>query len=1011
MAGRADVFHGEEELAKNVPEDEEEEAEEEDDFYDQAEDENQFAVAASQAEEQYFRRLEEYLKKVAANLPPAIPPPPIYEELAAQTLQSSKVLMQPTPNLFKATFEGAHRQSTGEVWLQKQIVAFDSGSRRKRKQVLEDFLEYVKQNSLTSMEELFSREAHRFLLRLTSWFSVTLPLLYALPLQLKVFLVFLEFREQSVIRSFFESGVVLSLMSTLVTDFDCTDEVRCLAALVLHRLALQGRTYKEVLCSKGLISHLKECILDGLKWETIKTSGTLLCELFRSNPKYQDDVTQTLHTLLESNGRPLVQRVALSAFSALAGEEYAGPQWPDELVPKLLLLMESQDMRVCSDSYTFLCALVRSFNCDSKLWDFARLTLANQEQDVDAWAQLEVASDRAARGLEPKSQERMAERLRTQADAEILRVSGNYTETCRAEASHVLKLSLLMFLVQRSPELCRELVNKGLVEALLMCLLDISRPLRQAAVLPELHRLQLISKRARQVVEGVLVKREMLRALTAEQFMAAGTSEEFARVRLRLRSLQRGERHLGFQHSADEHQLQQRIMEQHVADALGIEAAAPVSAFLTEGPTQAEDEAESNEESIPRSGPGCYKVNRVPVSSDADQGSAEQGYGLEHIAQEDLPEPTVLAAFRAVLSDPLSREADEQSPLLQEVRALCAAARQAPPQAPPPAPPSVKDAKRQTSHRRALVLRTSRDGKGRKLPSGRASEASEVASEAGESDATSLVCVAEAKDYNALARTAQQVGLQRLTSGSSRPPKKGGWPEISLAETSVGPEMSQELSCGIDDFSQDMPSTGLQDTSLPEFSVMTADSSGLMGDISYGGLPDIDEQTMATSGMPKLRPRVLQAANLAALVAVPRDEPQGAGLRQHYRKKVLCIPAPPYHNCVAFASRDDRQVMSEFEDKPLPTNRLMELIAEAGRFPRRWLRKRSGSELGSSDRAPSSARTSRTPQLPPVASGSVSARGKPRPAHLLDHLGGLPARPMNVAEYFPASRRVLDQGL
>jgi hypothetical protein len=33
-------------------------------------------------------------------------------------------------------------------------------------------------------QELFSQEAHLFLVRLTSWFSVMLPLLYELPLQL-----------------------------------------------------------------------------------------------------------------------------------------------------------------------------------------------------------------------------------------------------------------------------------------------------------------------------------------------------------------------------------------------------------------------------------------------------------------------------------------------------------------------------------------------------------------------------------------------------------------------------------------------------------------------------------------------------------------------------------------------------------------------------------------------------------------------------------------------------------
>ncbi|CAE7229401.1 unnamed protein product, partial [Symbiodinium pilosum] len=128
----------------------------------------------------------------------------------------------------------------------------------------------------------------------------------------------------------------------------------------------------------------------------------------------------------------------------------------------------------------------------------------------------------------------------------------------------------------------------------------------------------------------------------------------------------------------------------------------------------------------------------------------------------------------------------------------------------------------------------------------------------------------------------------RATSASTRPVKKaGGFPDWSLAETSVGPEMSQELSC--DDFSQELPSTGLQDMSAQEFSILTGESTGLGGELSMAGLPDIDEQQATTSGMPKLRPRVLQAANLAALVAVPRDEPGGSGFRQHYRKKVLCV--------------------------------------------------------------------------------------------------------------------------
>ncbi|CAE7883236.1 unnamed protein product, partial [Symbiodinium microadriaticum] len=83
-----------------------EEEEEVDELIDQ---EAQLALAQKQEQEEYLIRLEQYLKQVAAQLPPAVPPPPVYEELAAQTIKAGRALMRPTPNLFKATFEGAHR--------------------------------------------------------------------------------------------------------------------------------------------------------------------------------------------------------------------------------------------------------------------------------------------------------------------------------------------------------------------------------------------------------------------------------------------------------------------------------------------------------------------------------------------------------------------------------------------------------------------------------------------------------------------------------------------------------------------------------------------------------------------------------------------------------------------------------------------------------------------------------------------------------------------------------------
>lgn len=982
--------------------------------------------ASQDDDDEYYRKMDAYLQQVAATLPPAVPPLPAHADLPAQTLRNSKALLRPTPNLLKATFESVHRQSPGELWLKERIAAFDAGNRRKRKEVLEEFLEFVKSSSLFGMEELFSQEAHLFLVRLTSWFSVMLPLLYELPLQLKVFLVFLEFREASIVRNFFESGTVVALMRALATDFDVPDDVRCLAVLVLHRLVLHGRTYKEVLCSKGLISYLVECILDGLKWETIKSAGSLLCELFRSNPNYQSDVMVALHLLLVPTKPALAQRVSLAALAQLVDEDYAGSDWPNQLIPQLLILLEGRDLRVSADSYCLLCSLVRRFRCDTMLWDFARQL--NQPQDVDAWAVVEVA---AAKAPAVQAPENLAKRLKLQTDAEIVRVSGSgsladYGASCHEEAVSVLKLSLVMFLVKRSQDLCRELVNKGLTESLLMCLLDVSRPMRQAAVLTELHHLQLLSPHAKNIVETVLVKREMLRALTAEQLMATASGEDLAKARRRLRAMQRNRgaafNTLKVQHSADEHELQQRILDQQMADSLGLKGPSS-NAFLTE-PLDTEVEAEKDEAQVPRGGSGCYPVSRVPVGSSSsgpvsrgtDQGAFARGYELEHdIREEPTTEPTVLTALRNVLSEPLTRESAEQSSLLTEVKQLCLSARRPPLQPQVPAqrhehPSLLKVEERSAQHRRALIMRRAV----RRRPMGEASKGSRFrsvdredetpASEA-DSEATSLVCVAEAHDTAAMARSAQSVGWERVSSASVKQPRKAGhWPEISVVDTSIGPDMSQEFSC--EDVSQDMLSMSHQELSAHEVSMMTTGTAATAGSLqpgshlagsqmaasSHAALPEIEEEE------DQLRPRVLQSAGLAALVALPSDPVPGK--LPTFRKKLLCVAAPPYHNCVAFSSSAQEQADLE----RVPTSQLLERIAEAGKFPRRWLRKHS------TDEAPSSARehTPLTPRLPPLQ--PVSARDKPSLTRWQDKLQGLPAHPLNLTEFFPASKRSVDIG-
>ena len=560
----------------------------------------------------------------------------------------NRKMLAPLPNLFKATFEQAQRQSPGEVWLQQRIQAFDAGNKRVRKEVLQEFLEYVGQTSACSLQELFSNQAHLFFVRLTSWFSITLPMSYELTLQLKVFLVFLEFREQAFLRAFFESGVVVPLMHALSVDFDVSDEVRCLTIMLLHKLAAAGRQHKEILCAQGIVPNILECAADGLRWETLKFAGRLLVELFHSNPRYQDEVLDALQDLMEQK-LPITQRVGTQAFvSLMVGEGRAFPPILYEaarhrsLVKRALALLESHDMRVAADAYCLLCRLVRCFNCDELLFDFARTQMRSEKDGATEWLRLEVAAQAQASGKgggivapgapgwhrqqtaekQLHEREKVAEELAKGPDTEMMRrvhlSNAEFCDAFRAEAENILKWGLLAYLAKRNPGLCTELVEGGWTETLLMCLLDVAQPVRQAAALAELHRLRLMSPRAQRLAERVLQKQYLLRAISLDQFLSSASAEDLSGARIRLRNLRSQDQGKARSqaYSAKEHGLQQHLMEKVMVDALGIQPMS-TTAFMTQAPHGPDLAAAHGDSGLPRGGPGVYPVKRVPLGPGA----------------------------------------------------------------------------------------------------------------------------------------------------------------------------------------------------------------------------------------------------------------------------------------------------------------------------------------------------------------------------------------------------------
>eukprot|EP00746_Dinoflagellata_sp_MGD_P089521 gnl/MRDRNA2_/MRDRNA2_35330_c0_seq1.p1 gnl/MRDRNA2_/MRDRNA2_35330_c0~~gnl/MRDRNA2_/MRDRNA2_35330_c0_seq1.p1 ORF type:complete len:1020 (+),score=186.88 gnl/MRDRNA2_/MRDRNA2_35330_c0_seq1:75-3134(+) len=909
------------------------------------------------------------------------------------------------PNLFHATFEQGRKLSAGESYMQKTIREFDAGRKTKRKAILEGFLEYVGRESRCGVEDTFRHHAHLFFMRLTSWFSVTLPMFYELPLQLKVFQAFLEFHEQVFVEAFFESGVVVPLMHTLSVSFDVPDEVRCLSLVVLQKLAANGRHCKELLCANHLVDRVVECVSDGLKWETLKQAGRLLCELFRGNPLHQAEVLDALESLL-AHRLPITQRIGCQSLITLLSEGSHNPLLREKerhnaLTTQALALLESHDIRVGADAYCLLCRLVTCFGCDSLLFSFARAQLRTEKECTDEWLRLEleaqkhhehggssdhVATDSAAmpfggrlHGTTNCLRRRIVENLQTGTGTEDDTFEGaqknnaEFRQAFSAEAGHLLKWGVLLFLVKRNQGLCAELVEHGLTETLLMCLLDVSQPVRQAAALTELHRLRLLSKRAEVIVESVLVKKELLSAMSLHDFMSKATESDLQRARYLLRNMQASDRRNAY--SAKEFALQQSLLEKDMTGILEDQDAAPTATtnFLTEVPEEAkedqkvdddaaegvapapskerslaatggveevaeavvEDKVQQKEDEIPRFGKDTIPVQRVPESK-SGMGLNKEDYKLEVPLVEEIP---FCGSLSSLLFDPLELTADEESPLVQEVRGVAAVGslRKAVDTTVQPLS-SRRTGPRKPSHRpgpglqRALALNM------RNLDLRPQIDQDKSAMKGAgyprrPMSVTESVCSS---------RTDLSVKCGHPDEASMM---HGHDPYGSMQETTVGPNTS------VNEFSRELPST--------EYHSMSRDLQLAGGPSIFSDGPSYDalDREMAQHGQSQLslhshdhgdgcchHPQQTVGDRSTVVTAIDHSGVNAPGKKRINRKQVLHVAPPVEHDCLVFDKGEQerqRQRCADSISKLLhpKTQQKFADLKDAGGFPRRFTRR------------------------------------------------------------------------
>lgn len=260
----------------------------------------------------------------------------------------------------------------------------------------------------------------------------------------------------------------------------------------------------------------------------------------------------------------------------------------------------------------------------------------------------------------------------------------------------------------------------------------------------------------------------------------------------------------------------------------------------------------------------------------------------------------------------------------------------------------------------------------------------------------------------------------------------------SFAETSVGPDISTELSR--DEQSHELHFSSQQDTLAGGQSMMT------VGTDSFLELPSMEYQHSLLQlqlqeeteqyDRSAHEPRILEKSSLATLMEIPRLPLGRLPLPcKKSQKLVLCITPAPHHRCVAFdgiAFEDVRGRQQEAARLLDPsTKKLFNGIRDAGKFPRRWLRGSGHGGIGQEDPDADAAGPWTAREVYPadrkrrmLEDNFYTARGgsaSPPSAQLLPSLGvGLAAvpstpqagkalssnqPPRNLKDFFPASAR------
>uniref|UniRef100_A0A3B3BGT7 Armadillo like helical domain containing 1 n=1 Tax=Oryzias melastigma TaxID=30732 RepID=A0A3B3BGT7_ORYME len=233
------------------------------------------------------------------------------------------------------------------------LCRWDRGDGPVRVRLLRSFLSRHARKTFYELEVDLAQTASLLLARITVWMRVSFQSEGFLALQLKALGVFLSAsNHDQYLVEFLEAGGVVTLLDVLRSP-QVKEDDKAAALRLLLNISDAGRKYKEFICENNGVEILSDCMVGS---DVGDPAGALLESLSHGNPKYQEQIYQSLIGLL-TRVRPRAQLLLLQTLRSVQLKRRAAHR---SIVAPLLNTLKSLHLDVQEEA----CHLIRDLKGD-----------------------------------------------------------------------------------------------------------------------------------------------------------------------------------------------------------------------------------------------------------------------------------------------------------------------------------------------------------------------------------------------------------------------------------------------------------------------------------------------------------------------------------------------------------------------------------------------------------------------------------------------------------------------